>query len=127
MLKLLQARHPLSCCRRPHLWNLAMAVYCWLNCGLLMMQGLAVHGDQGEQLSDAALPPAVVQQAFTWAGDAGISCVAFLGDECATLRLTDQLRELHHRSAGHSKAAGQIAAPVLTQPPVCHDNLPSLP
>eukprot|EP00775_Hariotina_reticulata_P003247 gene3247-3523_t len=59
--------------------------------------GLAVHGHQGQQLSDAALPPAVVEQAFTWAGEAGISCVAFLGDECATLRLTDQLRELHHR------------------------------
>lgn len=61
------------------------------------MQGLAVHGHEGQQLSDAALPADVVAQAFTWATAADVSCVAFLGDECVTLRLTDELRELHTR------------------------------
>jgi hypothetical protein len=61
------------------------------------VQGLAVHGSKGQQLSDAALPPAVVGQAFRWAREAGIPCVAFLGDECATLKLTSELRELHTR------------------------------
>jgi hypothetical protein len=56
-----------------------------------------VHGHQGQQLSDAALPAEVVSQAFTWSAAAGVSCVAFLGDECATLQLTDDLRELHTR------------------------------
>jgi len=56
-----------------------------------------VHGHQGQQLSDASLPPSVVADAFRWAGTRGVSCVAFLGDECATLQLTDDLVELHTR------------------------------
>ncbi len=63
----------------------------------VFLQGLAVHGRDGRQLSDAALPAAVVRRAFEWAGRAGVSCVAFLGDECATLELTPELRELHAR------------------------------
>jgi len=100
MHKLLPAGQIVSCCWLPLLWSLAVDVVLLLEgCVLLLLllQGLAVHGHQGKQLSDAALPPAVVQQAFAWAGEVGISCVAFLGDECATLQLTDQLRELHHR------------------------------
>lgn len=60
-------------------------------------QGLAVHGRQGRQLSDAALPGAVVEQAFRWAAETDVSCVAFLGDDCATLKLTSELTELHTR------------------------------
>jgi hypothetical protein len=56
-----------------------------------------VHGHKGQQLSDAALPAEVVRQAFTWAAQSQVSCVAFLGDECATLQLTDDLHELHTR------------------------------
>lgn len=56
-----------------------------------------MHGHQGQQLSDASLPPSVVADAFRWAGAQGVSCVAFLGDECATLQLTDDLVELHTR------------------------------
>lgn len=66
-----------------------------------------MHGRKGQQLSDAALPPAVVGQAFSWAGEAGISCVAFLGDECATLKLTSELRELHTRCGGHAARCRQ--------------------
>lgn len=63
----------------------------------VFLQGLAVHGHGGVQLSDAALPSCVVSDAFTWAEACGVSCVAFLGDECATLALTDDVRELHSR------------------------------
>jgi hypothetical protein len=56
-----------------------------------------VHGSSGQQLTDAALPRDVVSAAFSWAQGAGISCCAFLGDTCATLQLTPQLQELHHR------------------------------
>jgi hypothetical protein len=56
-----------------------------------------VHGHQGQQLSDAVLPPSVVASAFQWATAHKVSCVAFLGDECATLQLTDDLVELHTR------------------------------
>jgi hypothetical protein len=61
------------------------------------VQGLAVHGQKGQQLSDALLPPSVVADAFKWASTHQVSCVAFLGDECATLKLTDDLVELHTR------------------------------
>ena len=64
---------------------------------MIALQGLAVHGTSGQQLSDAALPSHVVEQAFRWCSEAGVSCVAFLGDECATLRMTDDLEELHTR------------------------------
>jgi hydroxymethylpyrimidine pyrophosphatase-like HAD family hydrolase len=63
----------------------------------VFLQGLAVHGRDGTQLSDAALPGAVVAHAFDWASASNVSCVAFLGDECATLRLTPELEELHAR------------------------------
>lgn len=56
-----------------------------------------MHGNQGQQLSDASLPAAVVADAFKWASTHKVSCVAFLGDECATLKLTDDLVELHTR------------------------------
>jgi Cof subfamily protein (haloacid dehalogenase superfamily) len=61
------------------------------------VQGLAVHGHEGQQLSDASLPPQVVSSVFKWASQQQVSCVAFLGDECATLKLTDELVELHTR------------------------------
>jgi len=63
----------------------------------VFLQGLAVHGRDGAQLSDAALPADVVARAFDWAGRTGVSCVAFLGDECATLAMTPELEELHTR------------------------------
>lgn len=56
-----------------------------------------MHGHRGQQLSDALLPANVVADAFKWADRHGVSCVAFLGDECATLKLTDDLVELHTR------------------------------
>mmetsp|Transcript_27098 Transcript_27098/g.73240 ORF Transcript_27098/g.73240 Transcript_27098/m.73240 type:complete len:273 (+) Transcript_27098:348-1166(+) len=66
----------------------------------IFLQGLAVHDSQGQQLSNASLPPAVVADAFRYVssleGSAGGSLVAFLGDECATLRMTDDLQALHH-------------------------------
>jgi hypothetical protein len=63
----------------------------------VFLQGLAVHGRDGRQLSDAALPRGVVAAAFEWAAAARVSCVAFLGDECATLELTPDLVDLHAR------------------------------
>lgn len=63
----------------------------------VFLQGLAVHGTDGAQLSDAALPPGVVSAAFEWSRGSGVSCVAFLGDQCAALELTPELRELHTR------------------------------
>ena len=70
-------------------------------CACCVLQGLAVHGHQGQQLSDASLPPSVVSEAFEWCTAQGVSCVAFLGDECATLQLTDDLVELHTRWETH--------------------------
>ncbi|KAG1675313.1 hypothetical protein FOA52_015987 [Chlamydomonas sp. UWO 241] len=63
-------------------------------------RGLAVHGRRGAQLSDASLPASVVRDAFLFiasrgAGLSQISCVAFLGDDCVTTRLTPDLCSLH--------------------------------
>ncbi|PNH06702.1 Phosphatase YidA [Tetrabaena socialis] len=58
-------------------------------------QGLAVHGRGGVQLCDAALPPAVVEAAYRYSLASGVSLCAFLGDTCATPRLTPDIRQLH--------------------------------
>ncbi len=63
----------------------------------VFLQGLAVHGLRGRQLTDAQLPESVVADAFAYAQAHELACVAFLGDACATLRMTPELEELHTR------------------------------
>lgn len=75
-------------------WKAVKNLVCY---AVAAVQGLAVHGQKGQQLSDAVLPASVVADAFQWAASHQVSCVAFLGDECATLQLTDDLVELHTR------------------------------
>ena len=77
----------------------------------VFLQGLAVHGLRGRQLTDAQLPDDVVADAFAYAQAHDLACVAFLGDACATLRMTPELEELHTRyyepeaQVGHQQAA----------------------
>ena len=63
------------------------------------MQGLAVHGAQGEPLSDACLPPSLVRSALLWARQHDVPLCCFLGDECAALGKprARELEELHAR------------------------------
>ncbi|KAG2488445.1 hypothetical protein HYH03_012952 [Edaphochlamys debaryana] len=85
----------------------------------VFLQGLAVHGRGGRALSDAALPPAVVEEAFRYSADTGISLVAFLGDTCATTRLTPELEELHYT---YYEPLAQVVPSIdalLAGPPVC--------
>lgn len=84
----------------------------------VFLQGLAVHGAEGRQLSDAALPPAVVARAFAWARDASVSCAAFLGDHCATLAMTPELRELHDRYYEPLASVAPSLDELLAGPPV---------
>ena len=63
----------------------------------VFLQGLAVHGAQGEALSDSRLPPALVRAALLWGEANGVPLCCFLGDECAALALTPELEELHAR------------------------------
>lgn len=84
----------------------------------VFLQGLAVHGTDGRHLSDAALPAPVVSAAFDWAGRAGVSCVAFLGDECATLRMTPELEELHQRYYEPLASVAPGVEDLLSGPPV---------
>ncbi|CAG9462876.1 unnamed protein product [Pedinophyceae sp. YPF-701] len=61
----------------------------------VFLQGLQVHGHEGRQVSEARLPDEVVRSAFAWAQETGTSLVAFLGDACVTLDLTDLVLDLH--------------------------------
>jgi rRNA maturation RNase YbeY len=63
----------------------------------VFLQGLAVHGADGAQLSDASLPTEVVRAAFEWAAARDLSLAAFHGDTLSTLALTPALEELHTR------------------------------
>ena len=57
----------------------------------IFLQGLAVHGANGEALPGAALDRAVVAAAFEYAARTGTPLCAFLGDTCSTLRMTPEL------------------------------------
>ena len=84
----------------------------------VFLQGLAVHGHDGRQLSDATLPSPVVAAAFDWASAAGVSCVAFLGDECATLELTPDLVDLHTTYYEPLAAVAPSVDALVAGPPV---------
>ena len=61
----------------------------------VFLQGLQVFGRGGRELPGQSLRPEVVREAFAWAQEQGVPLCAFHGDVCRTLRLTDELRELH--------------------------------
>ena len=63
----------------------------------IFLQGLAVHGASGAELpGGAALDRAVVAAAFQYAERTGTPLCAFLGDTCATLRMTTELEARSH-------------------------------
>lgn len=61
----------------------------------IFLQGLAVYGSSGDMLTGEGLGTEVVRQAFEFSATHGVPCCAFLGDDCATLDLAPELRELH--------------------------------
>lgn len=58
---------------------------------------MAVHGPTGQLLPGSRLCPNVVRTAFQYAMDTDTPLCAFLGDDCATMRMHPELQELHHR------------------------------
>ena len=60
----------------------------------IFLQGLAVHGARGALLPGAALERAIVAAAFEYAERTDTPLCAFLGDTCATLRMTAELEVL---------------------------------
>ena len=63
----------------------------------IFLQGLVVHSVTGESLIGPSLTPEIVRSAFDYASAHDVSCVAFTGDECLTLKRTPDLMELHER------------------------------
>ena len=63
----------------------------------IFLQGLVVHGLRGKLLPGEYLPPSVVQRAFSFAKENGVSLSGFLGDTAICLQMDSNLRELHER------------------------------
>jgi len=63
----------------------------------LFLQGLVVHTVTGKPIEGPNLSPDVVRSAFEYSEEKNISCVAFTGDECSTLKLTPELLCLHKK------------------------------
>ena len=61
----------------------------------IFLQGLAVHGLKGKSLFSSNLSRQVVEEAFRWSLSSGVSLCAFHGDECSTLTMTPELKDLH--------------------------------
>ncbi|KAL6759257.1 HAD-like domain-containing protein [Haematococcus lacustris] len=104
----------------------------------VFLQGLAVHGSKGQLLTSAQLQPEVVAQVFRHVSatypDGSVSCVAFTGDDCVTLRMTQELQDLHsvyyEPLASVAPSLGQLQAgrPVrklllMTSPQVVQEQL----
>ena len=58
----------------------------------IFLQGLAVHGSAGQLLPGYRLNPEVVRAAFQYATETDTPLCAFLGDDCATLRMHPELQ-----------------------------------
>lgn len=63
----------------------------------IFLQGLVVHGMGGTLLPGEYLPSSIVQRAFDFAKESGISLSGFLGDTAVCLQLDGNLKELHER------------------------------
>lgn len=63
----------------------------------IFLQGLVVHTLTGEPINGPTLPPEVVRSAFEYASQTGTSCVAFMGDDCVTMKQTQDVVDLHKR------------------------------
>lgn len=64
----------------------------------LFLQGLAVHGMNGDLIGGGCLPSDIVAAAFQYALDTSTPICGFLGDECVTIgSMTPEIEELHTR------------------------------
>ena len=61
----------------------------------VFLQGLAVFGSRGEQLSDRHLDEAVVRAAFEYSLQQDVPLCGFLGDDCVTARMHPELERLN--------------------------------
>mmetsp|Transcript_11590 Transcript_11590/g.71287 ORF Transcript_11590/g.71287 Transcript_11590/m.71287 type:complete len:558 (-) Transcript_11590:786-2459(-) len=84
----------------------------------IFLQGLVVHGFGGKLLPGEYLPSGVVQRAFSFAKENGVSLSGFLGDTAICLQMDSNLRELHERY--HEPLAVELHSveEVLAAPPV---------
>ncbi|EIE27200.1 HAD-like protein [Coccomyxa subellipsoidea C-169] len=84
----------------------------------IFLQGLAVHGKDGALLPGEDLPGSIVQSAFQYSVERGVPLCAFLGDTCATLRMTDELQDLHQTYYEPLARVASSLDEILAGPPV---------
>lgn len=75
-------------------------------------QGLTAFGRHGELVAGGTLDPDVVVAAFEYSAAQGVPLCGFREEECVTLRLHEELLELHHRWAGRGRQPGSAAGHV---------------
>ncbi|GMH33966.1 hypothetical protein BSKO_01800 [Bryopsis sp. KO-2023] len=63
----------------------------------VFLQGLAVHDWRGKAMMGPNLSASFVASVFQYCEKQNVSCIAFLGDECATTKMTDEVEEMHSR------------------------------
>ncbi len=64
----------------------------------LFLQGLAVHGFNGDLIGGGSLSSDIVAAAFQYSLDTSTPICGFLGDECVTIdTMTPEIEELHHK------------------------------
>ncbi len=68
-----------------------------LNTPGIFLQGLQVYGRGGVALESGALDMNVARRVLEFAMTRGIAVTCFLGDDCVTPRVTEELEELHYR------------------------------
>lgn len=84
----------------------------------VFLQGLAAYGRGGQLVAGSHVDGSVVRQAFEYAQRHSIPLCGFLGEECVTLEMTQELEELHHRYYEPlARVAGSLEE-VLCGPPL---------
>ena len=68
-----------------------------LNTPGIFLQGLQVYGKGGAALQSGALDMEVARRVLEFAMARDIAITCFLGDECVTPKVTEELEELHYR------------------------------
>jgi Cof subfamily protein (haloacid dehalogenase superfamily) len=84
----------------------------------IFLQGLAVHDFSGALIAGGALTSDVVRQAFEYAEKHDIAAVGFTGEECVTLNMKPEVKELHERYYEPLAEVARCLRELLEGPPL---------
>lgn len=83
----------------------------------VFLQGLAVHDWSGSALAGSNLSFEFVASVFKYSEKNSVPCIAFLGDDCATMEMTPEVEEMH-TVYYEPLAEVQTLTKILSGPPV---------